>query len=156
MSEAFAVGSLYLAAFAQAGAPHAGLIIPIDHSRGDYVHIRMGRESLVWELDADRSQRLEGSLTLTSLLRIRDVAKGAITKAELKDAAQSVEVPPGAEFGECLPWALKVIEVLQEKGLLNLTSSASLAEEFNQFASGNKSHARRDMFPAIKVSEYCS
>jgi len=68
---------------------------------------------------------LKGSLTLTSLLHIRDVAKGAITKVELKDEV------PGAEFGECLPWVLKGIEVLQDKGLLNLTSSASLAEEFN-------------------------
>ncbi|KAG5642020.1 hypothetical protein DXG03_003767 [Asterophora parasitica] len=147
------IGSLYMAGFAQAGPPHAGLIIVSNDKAGDFVHIRISEG--VWKLDT-RQQNIVQSISLTTLLKIHDVSAGAITRAQLQEAAQHVPVPSGGESGECLPWVLRVVERLDAMGLVNLSSSAELGEEFTTFSAGNRSYAQRDKYPNVKTSAHCT
>ncbi|KAF8073895.1 hypothetical protein FPV67DRAFT_1778478 [Lyophyllum atratum] len=148
------VGSLYLAGFAQVGAPHAGLIIAgEDGSNGHFVHINI--KNGIWAFDA-RTQNIAGSMSLTTLVRIHDASAGTITEQELEDAARKVAVPAGGESGECLPWVLRVIERLDAEGLVSLSSSEALREEFTDFATGNRKYANRNQYPNVKTSLNCT
>ncbi|KAF8512256.1 hypothetical protein JB92DRAFT_2723839 [Gautieria morchelliformis] len=154
--QSFTLGSLYLAGFAQAGAPHAGLIIPTSASSGRLVHIRIDRANApTWTVQS-RDQRIAGEMLLSSLLKLRDVSRGEVTIEQLEEAAASVPPPANDEFGECLPWALRTVQKLDEMGLVKLTDADELGKEFETFAVGNKAYATRRKFPNVQVSEFCS
>ncbi|KAH7883412.1 hypothetical protein F5I97DRAFT_1814922 [Phlebopus sp. FC_14] len=166
--DAFSPSSLYLAAFAQAGAPHVGLLIPSNAKSGCLVHIRIDSSTGPNWVYQCRRQQIEGYMFLVGLMKIhhssdvRDTSSpdGAITSEQLQDIAQTVSVPQNAMFGECRPWVLKVVEKLCEAGLLVLKDGASvemLGREFEEFAGGDrlKAYARRDRFPEVMVSKYC-
>ncbi|KAJ7087382.1 hypothetical protein C8R43DRAFT_1082488 [Mycena crocata] len=153
---AFSLGSLYLAAFAQAQAPHAGLLIPKSESMGTLVHIRVDREtSPNWQRQ-DREQKISGDMFLTTLLRIRD-SSTTINRAHncLVASAEKVTVPDTDTFGECLPWAMRAVAQLQSDGLLQVTDLTALEQEFREFSEGNRAYARRDSFPNVAISAYC-
>ncbi|EGO04000.1 hypothetical protein SERLA73DRAFT_175718 [Serpula lacrymans var. lacrymans S7.3] len=152
----FTVGSLYLAGFAQARAPHAGLIIPSRTSSGRLVHIRIDREtSPTWAYQS-RAQKIEGDMFFSTLLKLRDVSAGSITVAQLEEAAMSVPAPDNDEFGECLPWVLQVVQTLHDMDLIVLTDIKDLGKEFEEFATGNKAYATRTKFPNVKASQFCT
>lgn len=156
MSESqFTIGSLYLAGLAQAVAPHTGLLIPSSDAKGHFVHIKVDPETRVWVRES-RTENIRGSMALTTLLKLRDVSDGVVTPQQLDAAAALVDAPEGGEFGECLPWVLRVVKVLWEQGFLKVTSVDDLAEEFREFAQGNRKHARRDVFPNVKSSAFVS
>ncbi|KAG5353524.1 hypothetical protein J132_10157 [Termitomyces sp. J132] len=149
------IGSLYIIGFAQARAPHAGLLIPTSSSAGCLVHIRIDRaESPNWQYQA-RAQNVKGDMFCTTLLKLHDLSDGPITTDQLKLYAGSVAVPDNDEFGECLPWVMRVVDKLQEAGLLQGTDLDLLKDEFQAFASGNRAFARRDRCPNVKVSAFC-
>lgn len=149
-------GSLYLVAFAQARSPHAGLIIPEDDSTGILFHIRIDRKtSPNWAFQV-RRQRIAGEMAMTSLLQLCDVSKGGPTAEQLKEAASTTYVPENDEFGECVPWVFGVIQRLQKMDLLSVVDIHALQAEFEGFAAGNQSYARRDKFPNVAVSIHCS
>ncbi|KAF8908507.1 hypothetical protein CPB84DRAFT_1813282 [Gymnopilus junonius] len=142
-SKRFSPGSLYIAGFAQARSPHAGLLIPLDSKSGFLVHIRIDRNtSPLWQYQS-RKQNISGDMFMTSLLRIL---------TQYND--RSIAAPSNDEFGECLPWVLSVVQKLHDIGLLNLIDTDGLAKEFEEFAAGNNSYARRDKFPNVKISQY--
>lgn len=95
---------------------------------------------------------------VSTLLKIHDVSGGAITKDQLEDAAKSIAVPENDEFGECLPWALRVVENLHSRDLVVLKDGdvAALEREFAEFAAGNRDYATRTRFPNVKISSICS
>ncbi|KIJ11130.1 hypothetical protein PAXINDRAFT_177387 [Paxillus involutus ATCC 200175] len=142
----FTVGSLYIAGFQQSGGgPHAGLILAPNAEEGSIAHIK--HQFGAWSYEF-RKQRLQQSMSLSTLLKIHDVSAGAITSDELDEAARSLS--------ECLNWTLKVVQVLHSRGLVNLTSVQHLANEFSDFAGGNRNYARRTVFPNVKASANCS
>ncbi|KAL7281785.1 hypothetical protein PYCCODRAFT_757596 [Trametes coccinea BRFM310] len=151
----FTPGSLYIAGFTQARAPHVALLISQDARSGDLVHIRIDRTvSPTWQYQ-HRRQKITGDMFLSSLLKIHDVSAGEITVQQLQDAAGAVPVPDNDHFGECGPWVFKVVEELSNKGLVTLSNAAALQEEFNALAQGSRAFARRDKFPNVAVSQYC-
>ncbi|KAE9392572.1 hypothetical protein BT96DRAFT_271254 [Gymnopus androsaceus JB14] len=94
---------------------------------------------------------------MTTLLRIHPHSAGAITPDDVESISKLVLVPSGCEWGECLPWCLRVIEKLHDHGMLLLTSSVEdLGKEFSEFAAGNRDYARRDKDPNLKHSSFCS
>ncbi|KAG7442857.1 uncharacterized protein BT62DRAFT_973158 [Guyanagaster necrorhizus] len=152
-AEPFSVGSLYLAGFTQARAPHVGLMIPTTATEGVLVHIRIDRAvSPTWTLQT-RVQKIAGDMFLSSLLCI---SAAGITVDQLKSAAQTVHVPENDEFGECFPWAQAVVHKLHDEELLQLKSMPGLVKEFDEFSAGNKVYARRDRFPNVAVSQFCA
>ncbi|KAL6301757.1 hypothetical protein BKA93DRAFT_738199 [Sparassis latifolia] len=151
----FTHGSLYLAGFTQARAPHAGLIIPSNNASGTLVHIHINHNTCdVWTYQC-RVQRIAGDMFMSSLLRLRDVSVGEITAEQLQEAAESIPAPLNDSFGECLPWVLNVVQKLHGMGLLNLMSADGLGREFEEFVVRNQAYARRDRFPNVTVSLYC-
>ncbi|KAJ6507138.1 hypothetical protein C8R47DRAFT_967002, partial [Mycena vitilis] len=74
-------GCLYLVGFAQVGAPHAAIILAQSAEAGRMVHISVA--SGVWKYQA-RNQKIQGSMSLTSLIKIRDVSKGSLTQEALE------------------------------------------------------------------------
>ncbi|KAJ3530125.1 hypothetical protein NMY22_g8706 [Coprinellus aureogranulatus] len=155
---AFTVGSLYLAGFAQARAPHVGLILPSSAQSAHLIHIRIDRvTSPNWVYQA-RPEPLTNNMFLNSLLKIHDVSDGAITLSQLEDAAKEVPVPDNDTFGECGPWICKVVEELHRRDLVKLSGGTAdeLKAEFDEFAAGNRAYARRDRFPNVQVSTRCS
>ena len=152
----FTLGSLYLAGFTQAGAPHAGLIIPTSASTGRLIHIHIDRAtSPTWKFQS-RDQRIAGEMFLSSLLKLRDLSNGKISIEQLEEAAASLPPPANDKFGECLPWVLRVVRRLSEMGLVNLANVDELGREFEDFAAGNKVYATRQKFPNVKASAFCS
>lgn len=152
----FTPGSLYLAGFAQASAPHAGLLIPTSASSGRLVHIRIDRDtSPVWAMQS-RMQKIAGDMFLSTLLKLGDASAGQITAELLEEAAASVPAPENDLFGECLPWVLRVVQKLHEMGFPCLVDGEGLGNEFSSFADGNRVFATRTKFPNVKVSEFCS
>ncbi|KIJ11114.1 hypothetical protein PAXINDRAFT_181914 [Paxillus involutus ATCC 200175] len=150
----FTVGSLYIAGFQQSGGvPHAGLILATTAKEGSIAHIKHQPSGWLYDF---RKQRLDQSMTLSTLLKIHDVSAGTITSKELDEAARSVDIPPPTQSSECLNWTLKVVQVLHSRGLINLTSVQHLANEFLDFAGGNRDYARRTVFPNVKASANCS
>ena len=90
---------------------------------------------------------------LTSLVK---VSSRIVTPEQLREAARAVPPPDNDEFGECAPWVWRVLEKLSEGGLVNLKDVKLLEEEVSAFATGNRAYARRDRFPNVMVSQYCS
>lgn len=79
MSEAM-VGCLYIAGFAQATAPHAGLIIPEENGdSGAFAHIKV--EDGQWKREF-RKQKIRCYFEMISLLQIQ--GSGIITKEKLQ------------------------------------------------------------------------
>ncbi|KAH9945070.1 uncharacterized protein BXZ73DRAFT_38242 [Epithele typhae] len=152
----FTPGSLYIAGFTQARAPHLALIIPKDNKFGDLVHIRIDRAiSDNWKFQ-HRIQKISGDMFLSSLLRIHDISAGPLTVEQLRDAASTVVVPDHGEFGACSAWVLQVVDELHKRGFVQLSDTAGLAAEIDAFATGSKAYARRDRFPNVAASQYCS
>lgn len=148
---AFDAGSLYLAAFAQAHAPHVGLLIPSNESTGTLVHIRVDRKtSPNWQKQI-REQKISGDMFLMSLLRIRD----SITVEQVVSSSDKVAVPNNDEFGECFHWVMRTVAQLHADGLLELADLDALEKEFREFNEGNRAYARRDKLPNTAVSVYC-
>ncbi|KAJ7682723.1 hypothetical protein DFH06DRAFT_1314907 [Mycena polygramma] len=151
MTTSFNPGALYLASFAQARAPHVGLLIPASESTGTLVHIRVDREtSPNWQRHV-RQQKISGDMFLTSLLRIHD----SIAVEQLVASSEKVIAPDNDEFGECFPWVMRVVEQLHADGILKLVDMDALEKEFREFSEGNRAYARRDKFPNTTVSRYC-
>ncbi|KAJ7745687.1 hypothetical protein B0H16DRAFT_970735 [Mycena metata] len=151
----FTIGSLYIAGFAQARAPHVGLIIPTSGKTGCLVHIRIDRAtSDKWAYQC-RPQPIEGDMFLSSLLKIHDISAGPITLDQLRTAATAVPPPDNDEFGECEAWMAKVVEQLHATNLIACTDVTGLVDEFHAFATGNRAYARRDKFPNVAVSQFC-
>lgn len=154
----FTSGSLYLVGLAQARAPHVGVLLAEDPAKGFMVHIRINRdESPNWTYQG-RQQAISGDMFVSTLLKIHDVSDGVITKNQLENTAKTIAVPQNDEFGECLPWALRVVESLNALGLVALKDDgvAALEHEFTEFAAGNRSYATRTRFPNVKISSICS
>ena len=152
----FTPGSVYLAGFTQARAPHVALIIPANAQCGDLVHIRIDRNTSPNWAFQHRSQRIEGDMFLSSLLKIHDISAGQVNVGQLHDAASAVPVPEHGEFGACGPWVYAVVRELHKRGLVVLIDAEALEKEFEAFAVGNKAYARRDRFPNVVASQYCS
>ncbi|KAG7088070.1 hypothetical protein E1B28_012101 [Marasmius oreades] len=147
-------GSLYLAGFLQAGSPpHVALIIPESEETGFMMHITI--KPGVWTYET-MNQRIRGSMTFTTLLKIHDVSAGAITKQELDDIRKEVPPPPGSDSGFCLSWTIEVVQRLHDRRLLSLSSAQNLKQEFSEFAAGNSKFARHNFLPNIAVSNYCA
>ncbi|PIL36585.1 hypothetical protein GSI_00274 [Ganoderma sinense ZZ0214-1] len=152
----FNPGSLYIAGFTQARAPHVGLILPVDAQSGDLVHIRIDRSISPNWMYQHRAQKIEGDMFLSSLLKIHDVPAGAITVEDLQKAASVVPAPQNDTFGECSRWLYMVIQELDRLKLVVLKDVVALEEEFSTFASDNRAYARRDRFPNVAVSPHCA
>ncbi|THU81099.1 hypothetical protein K435DRAFT_785158 [Dendrothele bispora CBS 962.96] len=151
----FKIGSLYLAGFAQARAPHVGLLIPTSSTEGTLFHIRIDRQvSPNWAFQK-RKQKIAGDMFLSSLLRIAD----GVTVEMLEDVVGlkgEVEVPENDVFGECFDWVMRVVRSLKGKGLMNMVNGGGengdldeLKKEFREFVEGNRAYARRDRFPNV-------
>lgn len=154
--EILTAGSLYIAGLTQARSPHLALIIPTDTKSGRLVHIRIDRDtSPTWAYQC-RTEKIEGNMFLSSLLKIHDVSAGELTIDQLEAVAKTVPVPENDDFGECGPWVLRVIEELHKQGLVVLVDGESLKQEFDTFAGGNMAFARRDRFPNVMASQFCS
>ena len=153
---AFTPGSLYIAAFTQARAPHVALVLPTNAQSGTLVHIRIDRAMSPNWMYQCRVQKIEGDMFLSSLLKIHDIAAGELTTEDLHQAASTVPPPENDTFGECSRWVYTVVQELDGLKLLVLKDGASLEEEFSTFASNNRAYARRDRFPNVAVSQYCA
>ncbi|KZV74706.1 hypothetical protein PENSPDRAFT_647716 [Peniophora sp. CONT] len=151
--ELYVPGSLYIAGFTQARSPHLGLLLAKDAApaSGTLFHIRIDRATHPnWQFQK-RSQLVAEDMFLSSLLRV-----GADLDAiALEEAARSVPVPDHDEFGECGPWVFSVLQVLAERGIVELDDVQKLADEVREFAEGSRAYARRDKFPNVKMSEFC-
>ncbi|EJD50955.1 hypothetical protein AURDEDRAFT_135243 [Auricularia subglabra TFB-10046 SS5] len=149
--ENFTTGALYIAAFAQAGAPHVGLLVPSSASTGTLLHIRVDRDTHPhWQFQA-RAQRIAGEMALTSLLRLR----AAVDVAAIREAVEGVDIPANDTFGECSKWMWRAVALLGETGLLALKEMDALVEEWEEFVKGNAKYARRDRFPNVAISSFC-
>ena len=147
-------GSLYITGFAQAGLPHAGLIIARrEGTYGKHLHIHTKQGDWAQEF---KSFSIESSMSLTTLLKIHDVSAGAITEDQLENAGKVIAVPEGSDGGQCLPWVIEVVKQLHADGLVNLTSASGLADEFVTFATGNRAFARKGKYPNCSTSINCS
>jgi hypothetical protein len=97
---------------------------------------------------------------LSSLLRISEAAVSdseSLKGLEETINAAALEIPPldNDEFGECAPWATRLVKRLHDKGIVELKDEERLAEEVDQFAQGSKAFARRDRFPNLASSKFC-
>lgn len=72
--------------------PHAAIILATSATAGEMGHITTKSESGNWVFKFG-PQGIAHSLSLTSLIRIRDSSKGAITKDDLEQALAEVSVP---------------------------------------------------------------
>ncbi|KXN88692.1 hypothetical protein AN958_06236 [Leucoagaricus sp. SymC.cos] len=152
----FTPGSLYIAGFTQASAPHVGLILPTNSQAGALVHIKVDRSKSPHWMHQYRVQKIEGDMFLSSLLKIHDISEGEMTVKNLQKAASAVPVPENDIFGECSNWVFKVIQHLDRLGLVALKDIALLENEFSTFASESQGYARRDRFPNVAISKYCA
>ena len=146
-------GSLYLAGFAQAGEPHAAIVLATSSKGGSMGHITT--KSGHWEYKF-QNQKIEHSISLTSLIEIRNVSKGTLNAQTLNNLLAQVAVPPGNEIGECLNWVVNAVELLASHGVVSLRSPDGLRGEFSAFCAGNKGFATSSKYPNVKVSDYCS
>lgn len=147
----FAPGFLYVAGFAQARAPHLGLIIPTDIESGRLFHIHIDRTiSQTWVYQC-RTQKIKGDMFLTSLVK---VSENTLPLDQLLEAASAVPAPDNDDFGECGPWVWHVLEKLHERNLIVLQDTNAVAEEVEAFTARNKAYARRDRFPNVAASQF--
>ncbi|KAH7087927.1 hypothetical protein BKA62DRAFT_751166 [Auriculariales sp. MPI-PUGE-AT-0066] len=144
----FRLGCLYVVAFAQAVAPHVGLIIPLDTDSGALVHIRVDRAT---------SPHWQYQNPTTPIPRAPHAHSTYILV--LRAAAEAEPAPANDKFGECAPWVWQVIQRLLGQGNLSLMSGAdipALAAEFDTFVSGNRAFATRTHFSNCAVSQISS
>lgn len=154
-------GAIYLAGFTQARAPHIGVLLAKTPKYGAFFHIRIDREtSPNWQYQR-RKQAVEGDMFLSSLLRISKTTVASDPDSlrvldEIIDAA-ALEIPPpdNDEFGECAPWAIRLVKGLHERGVVELVDEEKLAEEVDEFARGSKAFASRNKFPNLASSKFC-
>ena len=130
------------------------LILVTDMNQGQMGHITTNTATGQWMLKFG-PQNIANSMTLTSLIRIRDASRGLTTAEQLAALLAEVPVPAGSQDGECLNWVIRAVQHLAARGVVTLTSAEGLREEFKQFCAGNRSFARRDKFPNVKVSQFC-
>ncbi|KAI0759049.1 hypothetical protein C8Q74DRAFT_1301733 [Fomes fomentarius] len=128
----------------------------MDAQSGELVHIRIDRNTSPNWASQHRSQRIAGDMFLSSLLKIHDISAGQVDVDQLRDAASSVAVPEHGEFGACSSWVYAVVQELHKRGLVVLADAVALEKEFETFATGNRAYARRDRFPNVAISQYCS
>ncbi|KAF9001705.1 hypothetical protein BDQ17DRAFT_1307101 [Cyathus striatus] len=149
-------GALYLAGFTQARSPHIGLLLAKTAGAGTMFHIRIDRAtSPNWQFQR-RKQLVEGDMFLSSLLRIsKDLLHLETAEAIIEAAALDIPPPANDEFGECVPWVLKLVQALHAKGIVELADLEKLREEVDSFASGSRAYARRDKFPNLATSKFC-
>lgn len=148
-----ASGSLYLAGFAQAGLPHAAIILASSSALGHMAHVTNRTGTWVYKFT---DQNIANSLTLTSLIKIRDSSKGQLTAEELNGLLAQVIPPSATETGGCLNWVMRAVRLLAERGYVTLRSEEGLREEFASFCAGNRGYARTTAYPNVKESQYCS
>ncbi|KAM5540597.1 hypothetical protein V8D89_005628 [Ganoderma adspersum] len=146
-------GSLYLAGFAQAGQPHAAIVLAVSSKEGNMAHITTKSGNWAYNFQA---QKIEQSISLTSLIEIRSASKGALSAETLSDLLAQVVVPAGNVGGECLNWVIDAVKLLAKNGIVSLRSADLLREEFSTFCAGNRSFATSSKYPNMKVSDYCS
>lgn len=147
-------GSLYLAGFAQAGALHAALLLVTSSAEGYIFHITT--KSGIWAFNGGMLQKIQGSLSLISLIKICDVSKGTITKEDIEEIVRQVNVPASCQDGECLVWICGAVNLLTENGLVTLTSVENLVDEFSTFCAVNRSYTTSSKYPNVKTSSYCA
>ncbi|PPQ92604.1 hypothetical protein CVT25_007295 [Psilocybe cyanescens] len=149
-------GCLYLAGFAQSGAgPHAAIVLAINDKEGHMFHIRIDKGTSAWKSDF-RAQKIDSSISLISLVKIRDISKGAITAAGISEILKTVNVPSGGETGECTKWVRNAITLLNQKGTVTCTSLDNLIDEFHAFCAGNRAYATTSKYPNVMTSSYCA
>ncbi|EJD50948.1 hypothetical protein AURDEDRAFT_57500 [Auricularia subglabra TFB-10046 SS5] len=149
--ENFTTSALYIASFAQAGAPCLGLLVPSSAATGALLHIRVDCDtSPHWQFHAC-AQRISGEMALTSLLRLR----AAVDVAAIREAVAGVDVPANDTFVECSEWVLRAVALLGQTGSLALKDIDGLVEEWEEFVKGNAKYARRDRFPNVAISTLC-
>ncbi|KAF8183936.1 hypothetical protein BJ912DRAFT_538998 [Pholiota molesta] len=156
MGADYVPGGLYLAGFTQARSPHIGLLLAKDAAKGTLFHIRIDREtSPNWQYQR-RTQPVVGDMFLSSLLRIKEEPLPLDT-AEKTIAEIASALPPldNGEFGECAPWALRLIQALHEKEIVDLEDVEKLGEEVDSFARDSRAYTRRDKFPNLATSKFC-
>jgi len=143
-------GSLYLAGFAQVGAPHVGLILAIDNATGSLFHITAAGAT-DWRYESRARQSIENSLTLTSLMCLHDASTlGALSRATVDAVCRGVPVPEGCEVGECTVWAQQAVAALAAQGSISLaTETAVLVQQFIVWVGGNRHKAKRGAYPAV-------
>lgn len=156
MGTDYVPGALYLAGFTQARSPHIGLLLAKDATKGTLFHIRIDREtSPNWQFQR-RTQPVEGDMFLSSLLRItKDPLPLDTAEKTIEEVALGIPPPNNGEFGECAPWALKLVQALDAKGIVELEDVVKLGEEVDSFARNNRAYARRDKFPNLGTSKFC-
>ncbi|KIY64971.1 hypothetical protein CYLTODRAFT_445648 [Cylindrobasidium torrendii FP15055 ss-10] len=161
-SELYHPGSLYIAGFTQARAPHLGLLLARDDTTGTLWHIRIDRAtSPNWQFQR-RIQPVTKDMFLSFLLLLSD--KDTLESkngdwesvgAAIDAAARAVPPPPNDTFGECGPWVLDVVQVLHDRGIVHVRNREDLASEVDTVATESKAYARRDRFPKVVASEFC-
>ncbi|KAJ8523178.1 hypothetical protein ONZ45_g296 [Pleurotus djamor] len=152
-------GALYIAGFTQARSPHVAIMVPRDDSLGDLIHIHIDRtQSPNWKFQ-HRVQKIQGDMFLSSLLMVHhpnNISESPVIGVDkLIEVAKTVSVPASDEFGECSPWVRRVLEALDEHRWVKLKDAPELEKEFNAFAEGSRTFARRDRFPNVGVSQFC-
>ncbi|KAJ7070702.1 hypothetical protein C8F01DRAFT_1107397 [Mycena amicta] len=153
----YRIGALYVAGFTQAQAPHLGLLLATTNDKGILFHIRVDRTtSPNWQFQR-RSQPVAEDMFLSSLLCI---SKGPWNSGEsigvIDSLARSLPLPDHGEFGHCAPWVFDFVELLSANGLCTLMSKDDLADEVRRFARESNAYARRDRFPNVADSKFCS
>jgi len=129
-------GSLYIARFAQASAPHVGLIRVIPAA------LRAASFTLTATCHPFEHTNAAFSASRATCSPHRYPYQG-----HQHVSHQSNVVAGQNDFWECLPWVLAVGQKshYMEPGVLD--DAESLQHEFMRFAEGNKAHAKRDKFP---------
>lgn len=123
----FQPGALYVVAFAQAIAPHIGLLIPHTEERGVLVHIRVDRAtSPHWQYQC-RNQRITGEMTMTSLMRLS--RRTDFSVETLRAAAEDEPAPENDAFGECAPWVWRVVQRLADEGHISLAPGSDVESQ---------------------------
>ncbi|EAU93655.1 hypothetical protein CC1G_02885 [Coprinopsis cinerea okayama7 len=156
MTTDYVPGALYLAGFTQARSPHIGLLLAKDANKGTLFHIRIDREtSPNWQFQR-RTQPVVGDMFLSSLLRItKDPLPLDTAENTIEEIASSIAPPDNGEFGECAPWALKLVQALSDRGIVELKDVEKLGEEVDSLARDSRAYARRDKFPNLATSNFC-
>jgi hypothetical protein len=93
---------------------------------------------------------------LSSLLRIKEEPLPLDTAEKtIAEIASALPPPDNGEFGECAPWALRLIQALHEKEIVDLEDVEKLGEEVDSFARDSRAYARRDKYPNLATSKFC-
>jgi hypothetical protein len=101
MTTEYTPGALYLSGFTQVRSPHIGLLLAKDAANGTLFHIQTDREtSPNWQFQR-RTQRIEGDMFLSSLLRItKEQLPPDTAEKIIEEIALAVPPPENGDFGE--------------------------------------------------------